>query len=815
MGIWKRVIIITFLLAFKGGLIMAMEELKLVPLPREIKLLEGELKPSSEWIIWLEQKSEDELCAAELLQREAKACFNWDWQISPEPAAPSKKRIVLKSGIVKDTDPELFKTQGYYLWIKPEEIIIEAPTAVGRFYGVQTLRQLFRTAKNQSLPLLEIKDYPALEWRGVSDDISRGQVSQVNDFIEIIRTLAFYKKNLYQPYIEDMFRFQISPDIGKERGAITKEEMALMVAEAKKNHIVLTPVFECLGHQDRLLSLPENRKFAEVQDPKQAPWSFSPVLPETLEFIKELIAELAEATPSPFFHIGGDESWDVGKGTSKKLVEEIGVGKVHARFFTRLNEYIKERHKRQMMLYGDMLLHHPEALVEMPKDCIIVDWHYFPAEDYPSVKQFKDAGFKYIMASPAIWSWSCFYPNYNLGFKNVATFAEVAKREKLMGCITSSWGDEGAENLRENNWTGFAFSAAAEWEEVAPDLDKFLSRFVAVHYGIDSPELVAIEKKVGWLDYLEERAPAKIFHRQPKIKPEKEEWLNKLQTLEKNMEEAREKVQKIRERVRFHQEHLDVLDHVARRYLFLARKCKTLDKISRSLGEKKIAELSWERQKEIVQSLENLHLELTDLTADYERLWLRRNKFPKLDFNLERLQNQRAGLQEFITLAYAGELTPYKEPQIVWFWFPEEEPTKSASIGKKYFLRLFNVDKDYVESEIKCWADDKAVVYLNGEKLLEASYYSPPAKRKNLKLKKGKNFLAIEAENNFGAAGILLLLEITFKDGSRMMITGDGEWRAAEKVKDKWQRKVPKGKNWRPVMLLGTGLIEPWSSIDW
>ena len=73
---------------------------------------------------------------------------------------------------------------------------------------------------------------------------------------------------------EKVFRFDTDPEIGKERGAVTKKEMAQMVQEARKNHIVLTPVFECLGHQDRLLSLPENRKYAEVQDQNETPWSF-------------------------------------------------------------------------------------------------------------------------------------------------------------------------------------------------------------------------------------------------------------------------------------------------------------------------------------------------------------------------------------------------------------------------------------------------------------------------------------------------------------------------------------------------------------
>lgn len=792
-----------------------MEKLNLVPLPREIKQLGGEVRLSAGWRVWLELDNETERYAGELLQVEVKNCYNWEWQIASELPPSENNVVIIKSVKAEEPEPELFKQQGYYLWIKPTQIIIAAPSAVGRFYGVQTLRQLIRTARDQTLPLLEIKDYPALEWRGVSDDISRGQVSNVNHFIEIIQQLAFYKKNLYQPYIEDMFRFDTDPNIGKDRGAITKTEMALMVEAARKNHVVLTPVFECLGHQDRLLSLPENRKYAEVQDPGSTPWSFSPVNPEALEFIKKLIDELVAATESPFFHIGGDESWDVGKGTSKKLVRKIGVGRVHAQFFSRLNDYIKQRHNRQMMLYGDMLLRHPEALTDMPKDCIIVDWHYLPAPDYPSLKKFKEAGFQHIMASPALWSWSGFYPNYSLGFNNIATFADVAKREKIMGCITSSWGDNGAENLRENNLTGFAYSAAAEWEVTAPSVEEFLSRFVAIQYGAELPAMVEVEKQLGWLEYLEETYPAHSFHRTPKIKPYSETWLNKMKTLKKNMEEVLEKISASRQQIRFQRAHLDTLEHVARRYLFMANKYLILDDISRQLGAKKFGELPLDQQTEIIRSLQGLRDTLSKLIAEYQELWLRHNKFPRLEFNLERLQTQLAYFQDFLTQAYAGELTVYKAPQSVWFWYPEADPTVATTPGTKYFMRVINVEKEPIDAELKCWADDKAEVFLNGEKVLQVSYGDAP-KRKTLNyLTKGKNYLAVQAENTYGAGGILLKVEITFKDSSKQIITGDEEWRTAERVKSNWQTRAPKGKNWKPVKLLGSGLIEPWTFIDW
>lgn len=806
---------------------LATEELELIPMPREVTFLGWETGLSGDWVICLPERNPDDDYAAELLAKEAEDCFAWNWKIVNE--LPENNYVLLKDLTVEDNAivlhdgsilgediPELFMEQGYCLTIEREKIVIEASTVVGRFYGVQTLRQILRTAKDQQIPQVKIKDYPALKWRGISDDISRGQVSTVKDFKEIIRKLAFYKKNIYQPYIEDMFSFDTDPNIGKDRGAITKPEMAQMVAEAKKNHIVLTPVFECLGHQDRLLSLPENRQYAEVQDPDQTPWSFSPVNPKALAFLEKLIDELAEATPSPFFHIGGDEAHDIGRGTSAKQVKKIGVGRVHAEYFTRLHDYLKEQHNRQMMLYSDMLLRHSEALAYLPKDVILIDWHYGSEPDYPSVKTLKDAGFKNIIASPGIWSWGSFYPDFKRGFTSAANFTKVAKQEQLLGCITSSWGDNGAENLRENNWIAYAFSAAAEWEVETPDVDEYLKRYVAVRYGIDSPELAEAEKLLGWHEYFDVRYPGQLFHRTPMIRAYDERLLDGMTRIQNDVQAVRETVASVRDKVRFDRDHLDSIDHAAHRYLYMAKRYKALDDIATTLGLRRLGELPDDQQEAIINELKSLRTELVDLTCEYQRLWLKRNKFPKLDFNLERLEKQVADLSAFITSAVAGDLTAFREPDAVWFWYPEEERTWRASRGNKYFMRVINLDQEPVAAKIKCWADDKATVYINGKKALE-TVTRAPAVTQNVRdlLKKGKNHLAVEGQNMRGAAGILLNLDIKFPDDTTLVITGDEEWRASSRATWRWKTRDPKGKAWKEVRLLGKGLIRPWQSIEW
>ncbi|MGA7885328.1 MAG: glycoside hydrolase family 20 zincin-like fold domain-containing protein, partial [Acidobacteriaceae bacterium] len=66
-------------------------------------------------------------------------------------------------------DPE-----GYVLITERHQAFVIGHTAAGVFYGAQTLKQLVRTGGTG--PILQgavIRDWPAMRWRGVHDDLSR------------------------------------------------------------------------------------------------------------------------------------------------------------------------------------------------------------------------------------------------------------------------------------------------------------------------------------------------------------------------------------------------------------------------------------------------------------------------------------------------------------------------------------------------------------------------------------------------------------------------------------------------------------------
>jgi hypothetical protein len=186
-----------------------------------------------------------------------------------------------------------------------------------------------------------------------------------------------------------------------------------------------------------------------------------------------------------------------------------------------------------------------------------------------------------------------------------------------------------------------------------------------------------------------------------------------------------------------------------------------------------------------------------------------------LDFNIKRLQGQVSTLQNFISQAEDGRLTAEVVPQITWFWYPDGNPRTKTEVGTRYFIREIDLTEAPVKAELIAWVDDKATIFLNGEEIAVTSFGDPPARAEiTEELKTGKNYLAIEAKNGLGAAGILLNLKIELGNKKTIIITGDKNWKTAKEVESNWKTVYPHGNNWADVMFLGEGIISPWDFLD-
>ncbi|MGE5440737.1 MAG: glycoside hydrolase family 20 zincin-like fold domain-containing protein, partial [Bacteroidota bacterium] len=258
-------LLLTTLMLFSFKAEAQNEDIQVVPYPRIVNKQTGSFRLSPEIKIVLSGRnsSKNRFAAENLRQTLAKN----DVRATITEGEPEKGSIVLlehaPGSRLASKSPVELNEEGYSLLISKDGISIQSTSEKGIFYGVMTLEQILEKSKDNTLPGVEILDWPDMKMRGISDDISRGQVPNLDEFKRIIRFLARYKMNIYMPYIEDVLRFDQYPTIGQNRGALTKDEVKELVAYAKNYFIDIIPAFQTLGHYENLLSQEEFLKYAE------------------------------------------------------------------------------------------------------------------------------------------------------------------------------------------------------------------------------------------------------------------------------------------------------------------------------------------------------------------------------------------------------------------------------------------------------------------------------------------------------------------------------------------------------------------------
>ena len=359
---------------------------------------------------------------------------------------------------------ETLEKEEYRLAVTGNGVQITASAPNGVYYGLVTLSQLFRL-NNGRICLLEIEDKPTMPLRGISDDISRGQVSTLQNFKDIIRRMSLVKSNVYMPYMEDTFQFKKYPESGKFSDPVTQEEWKELVEYAKDYYIQIIPIFNTIGHWDKNAKLEAFYPYVIKQndDPSGAPCTSVDVRkPESQQMIFDMLDELAEVfTESKSIHVGGDEVGDYTHLFKKDL-----AGQYYNEHFNRMYGYLKAKGYKTYMysdmytpLYGDYALG-IDYIDNMPGDMNFVFWDYACRADYPNIRNLIARKKKFCL-SPATYTWNRMLPHHYVSWLNTKLLAEHGS-ENAQGIIMSSWCDGGL-TLREENWMGIYVGGLYSW----------------------------------------------------------------------------------------------------------------------------------------------------------------------------------------------------------------------------------------------------------------------------------------------------------------------------------------------------------------
>ena len=274
--------------------------------------------------------------------------------------------------------PDEMKPEGYAIIPDGKGLALTAASDAGIFYALQTVKQLITGyGANAVLHTARIRDWPAMKYRGLHDDLSRGPVTTLEFEKKMIRTLAAYKINLYSPYFEHTAEYTSNPLIAPPGGGISPADAADLVAYAKPYHITIAPEQEAIGHLHNALIWEQYQPLAET--PHGA--VLAPGQSGSIALIKQEFGELAAEYPGPFLHIGADETVDLGLGQTKADVDARGLGQVYLDFMQQIVTALQPLHRR-LLFWGDIAEGSPDLLKSLPQSfkdsTIAVAWGYNP-----------------------------------------------------------------------------------------------------------------------------------------------------------------------------------------------------------------------------------------------------------------------------------------------------------------------------------------------------------------------------------------------------------------------------------------------------
>jgi hexosaminidase len=447
----------------------------LLPMPRYVQLQPGNFAASSGKLIALEGGAAAALnFTAGRLQAALRKFAGANWEIVAGSSVPPEQL-----GIVLSVVPGATKQpDGYELTITPTTIHAVAGRPAAVFYAVTTLIQLLQQYGDQ-LPAVRITDWPDFPNRGLMLDISRDKVPTMATLFHLVDLLASWKINQLQLYTEHTFAYRRHPVVWATASPLTGAEILALDAYCRDRFVELVPNQNCFGHMRRWLDHPEYSHLAEAPQGAQTPWGFyrpgpnslNPTDPASLELVRTLFDELLPHFTSRQLNVGCDETYDLGQGRSKAAVEQVGPGRVYLDFLIKIYREVKAR-GRTMQFWGDIIVHHPDLVAELPHDLIALEWGYeasHPFDEHGAI--FAQSGVPFYVC-PGTSSWNSIAGRTENALANLRIAAENGLRHGAIGYLNTDWGDNGHWQALPTSYLGFAYGAAVSWAtEANRDLD--------------------------------------------------------------------------------------------------------------------------------------------------------------------------------------------------------------------------------------------------------------------------------------------------------------------------------------------------------
>ena len=295
----------------------------------------------------------------------------------PDFAIPMK--LVNKNPFVTieitDATDNPIAAEGYNLTVSKQGVNIQASSAAGACYGLQTLAQLARNGKE--LPVTTIKDEPRFPYRGLHLDVSRHffNTDYVKKQIDLVATYkinrlhwhltdgagwrleipgyprltefaAWRKAANLQDWGKYDHRFCEKNEEGAYGGYYTEADVREVLEYARLRHVTVIPEIEMPGHSGEVLAA-----YPQLSCTGK-PYTSGEVCignEETFKFFEDVLDEVIRLFPSRYIHIGGDEAsrrhWKTCPKCQKRMKEEglKDESELQSYMIARIEKYLNDK----------------------------------------------------------------------------------------------------------------------------------------------------------------------------------------------------------------------------------------------------------------------------------------------------------------------------------------------------------------------------------------------------------------------------------------------------------------------------------------
>jgi hypothetical protein len=160
----------------------------------------------------------------------------------------------------------------------------------------------------------------------------------------------------------------VSPD------AFTKEEFKNILAYSRTLGLEPIPLLQTIGHCEYVLKNEKYKGLAELPDRID---QYCPRNPDVVPFLRKWAHEYLEVFGDvKYFHLGADEAYSLGQcPRCSAYAKEHSLSDLYISHINAVSQILTEKGIRPI-IWGDMILHHPEALDKLSKKVMIFDWLY-------------------------------------------------------------------------------------------------------------------------------------------------------------------------------------------------------------------------------------------------------------------------------------------------------------------------------------------------------------------------------------------------------------------------------------------------------